>query len=352
MYGFFSFIVQPLLEAAHPRNIVEIGACEGEHTVRLLEWCKKRQCLLHSIDPKPMFDVSQLTARFPENFKFYQARSLDVLGQIERPDVVLIDGDHNWYTVYHELSILLENQRQGFPLVLLHDVAWPFDRRDAYYDPSSIPAEHRKPYTLAGIDPKTGGLWEGQGLAAGLAKALSVDGPRNGVRTAVDDFIRERAPDMRFEVVPADFGLGILTTPAFQTSYPAVQQFLDALSTIEFARSTVAHLEERRLEDLHEQRQIMMRQELQYRTSLARALAEASAARGACGDSNDRMNAIELELLELRTQLVAARLCATSTYTSLLQNLFARSVVLGAKCLRVLRRLAVVALGEWHGWPK
>ena len=70
------------------------------------------------------------------------------------PTAALIDGDHNWYTVVNELRMLRDNARAGrepLPVLILHDVGWPYGRRDLYYDPSTIPEEHRQPHRKAGM---------------------------------------------------------------------------------------------------------------------------------------------------------------------------------------------------------
>ena len=68
---------------------------------------------------------------------------------IDRADAVLIDGDHNWHTVYNELKIV--DEFQVWPITLLHDIDWPYGRRDVYYDPSTVPAEYRQPHVKAGL---------------------------------------------------------------------------------------------------------------------------------------------------------------------------------------------------------
>ena len=95
------------------------------------------------------------------------------------------------------------------PLLLFHDVCWPHGRRDDYFDPEQIPADHRRP--LAGVD---GGLRPGEpGLAdRGLPyprSAAREGGPRNGVLTAIEDFAAERE-ELRLAVVPVFFGFGVL----------------------------------------------------------------------------------------------------------------------------------------------
>ena len=61
----------------------------------------------------------------------------------------LVDGDHNWFTVYHELKMLADGARQArapLPIIIMHDVFWPYGRRDLYYEPERVPEEFRQPY--------------------------------------------------------------------------------------------------------------------------------------------------------------------------------------------------------------
>ena len=53
---------------------------------------------------------------------------------MELPDAMIIDGDHNYYTVSEELagSVSAARAARYMPLLLLHDVGWPHARRDAY----------------------------------------------------------------------------------------------------------------------------------------------------------------------------------------------------------------------------
>ena len=40
---------------------------------------------------------------YSSSFRFLRGRSLEMIPTLDRCGAVLIDGDHNWYTVYHEL---------------------------------------------------------------------------------------------------------------------------------------------------------------------------------------------------------------------------------------------------------
>ena len=63
--------------------------------------------------------------------------------------MVIIDGDHNYFTVSEELRLIAERAAgAALPLLLFHDVGWPHARRDDYYAAERIPEADRRP--LAG----------------------------------------------------------------------------------------------------------------------------------------------------------------------------------------------------------
>ena len=144
-----------------------------------------------------------------EDVHFHQGASLDVLpGLSGELDCILIDGDHNWYTVYSELcEIERHDALKPGGTIFLHDVMPPFDRRDMYYRPELIPAEHRKPYGRR--DPSSW-RWLADGEEGGLCTAFEEGGPRNGVLTAVEDFMGENPDQYAFFIVPAQNGLGVM----------------------------------------------------------------------------------------------------------------------------------------------
>ena len=114
MYPFWERIIEPAIQAAGAKRIVEIGALRGETTVRLLDSLGP-DAEVHVIDPVPMFDPSEHERRFPGRYLFYRDISHNVLPDLSPMDVALIDGDHNWFTVYHELRILREVSRAAEP---------------------------------------------------------------------------------------------------------------------------------------------------------------------------------------------------------------------------------------------
>jgi hypothetical protein len=150
----------------------------------------------------------ELCERRPE-LELIREASHDALRRIELPDVVIIDGDHNYYTVSEELRLIAEKaDGSPLPLVFFHDVCWPHARRDAYYVPERIPADARQRMAHDGaIAPGEPGIVE-TGLSYPWV-AEREGGSRNGVLTAIEDFITDRE-GVRYVSVPAFFGLGVL----------------------------------------------------------------------------------------------------------------------------------------------
>jgi hypothetical protein len=200
-------ILFPCLDAAEARSLVEVGAFRGEFTRELLRWGRSSGASVTAIEPDPPPALLELRAAHPE-LELVEATSLDALGRVPLPDAMIIDGDHNYYTVSEELRLIEKRATQGLPLLLFHDVCWPHARRDTYYEPERIPAEHRQPLAHdARVAPGEPGLAP-DGLDYRWV-AEREGGPRNGVLTAIEDFVADR-DGPRLAVVPAYFGLGVL----------------------------------------------------------------------------------------------------------------------------------------------
>src|SRR5207244_8546532 len=146
--------IAPLIRMVAPERVVEIGALRSDTTASLLE-SLGAEAQLHVIDPVPQFDPEEHARRFSGRYVFHRDTSLRVLPKLEAVDVALIDGDHNWYTVYNELRMLhARSEAAGLPgpVVVLHDVCWPYGRRDGYYAPKRIPRKFRHPSAQLGLE--------------------------------------------------------------------------------------------------------------------------------------------------------------------------------------------------------
>lgn len=215
MFKFWSIAIEPALRAIAARDVVEIGSRDGATTRLMADYCRKAGGRCHTIEPEPRYVVAELEHEFKGHLTVHQTISLDALFEIDRADAVLIDGDHNWYTVFHELLAIEEHVKSStgdLPLLVFHDVGFPYGRRDMYYAPERIPAEFRQPFATRGIVRGQSELVAGAGLNPHLCNALHESGPRNGVLTAVEDFVARSARRLELVLLPVHFGLGLLAT--------------------------------------------------------------------------------------------------------------------------------------------
>lgn len=243
-----SDIILPVLDIAQARHVAEIGAEFGGMSQLLADFTAERGGSLTSIDPsvKPEF---RDWLRHNPNVRHIPELSLEVIPGLSGIDAWIVDGDHNYYTVFHELvAIDAVCERDGKPLLaLLHDVNWPCARRDCYYAPDRIPAEWRHPHDFAGgttLDSEAllpGGGFRGHGQ---FAWAMHSGGARNGVLTAVEDFVAQaRTPgrDIALALIPAVFGLALV----FDS---------DARWSAALAQALMPHHQSRLLQTLEENR--------------------------------------------------------------------------------------------------
>ena len=230
MHRFWSKVIRPILGAARPDVVVEIGAKGGEHTRSLARYCRSHAATLHVIDPAPRFEPSE----FGDWVVFHKGLSLDVLPDLGPVDVALIDGDHNWYTVNNELRLLQRAARSAgrpTPLVICHDACWPYGRRDMYHDPEAIPAEYRHPWERAGVVPGSSALAPEGGLNAGLANAREEGGPRNGVMTAIEDFVATANQPLEVTMLPVLHGLAIVAPGSRVDANPRLKRVIARMGT-------------------------------------------------------------------------------------------------------------------------
>lgn len=189
------------------RRVCEIGAQHGVNTEKLLTLPGLE---LTIVDPCIDDDLHE---RYAEDVRVtvHQGRSLEVLPRLSTPfDCVLIDGDHNWYTVYHELEALHRRGLIASPgTIFLHDVCWPYAHRDLYYDPSTIPLEYRHLWERSGVVRGQSSL-DPSGMNADLCHAAHEGGALNGVWTAVQDFLEEYGDEYRCFRFRQEFGLAVL----------------------------------------------------------------------------------------------------------------------------------------------
>jgi hypothetical protein len=233
------------LEAVGARSVVEVGSEYGGFTTALADWAAHHGATAASVEPFPADDIRELDRTSP-HFRLVEGRSPQALRELDPADAYVLDGDHAYAVVLAELRTIAElaGPDRPHPLVLLHDVGWPCGRRDQYYAPDSLPAEDVHPHTWdLGVVPGNAGVVEsgfrGEG---GFALARHEGGPRNGVLTAVEDYLAESEADLAYAHVPSVFGLGVVY-PRDSEAAPRLAELLAP-----YDRSPLlARLEENRL---------------------------------------------------------------------------------------------------------
>jgi len=207
----FRDLILSCLEAAEVRVVLEIGSESGAFTSELLSFVARREGELWCVEPYPTLELEELGAS-EQRFHLIAGRSPQALEGVEPCDAYIVDGDHNYWTVSRELDHAFRNREIArAPLVVLHDVSWPCGRRDQYYAPDALPPGAVHPHSWD-LGSRPGEKRAGRGGLRGsgaFAIALEEGGERNGVRTAVEDFVGGRE-DLRFVHVPSVFGVGFV----------------------------------------------------------------------------------------------------------------------------------------------
>jgi hypothetical protein len=287
-------LILACLNAVQARTVTEVGAYAGDLTRVLVAWAEGSGALIRAVDPSPQEGLSVLDAS-SSRLELIRETSLSALARLPAGDAVIIDGDHNYYTVGEELRLLAGRAGgAGLPLLLFHDVAWPHGRRDDYFDREQIPESSRHPVIgeRGGIAPGNPGV-DPHGLPYPRSAAHE-GGPRNGVVTAVEDFVASD-PGLHLAVVPAFFGFGAV----WHEEAPWAEKVARLLEPWD-SNPILAALEANRVHQLAERHALRIelweaQQQLNRQASLLQRLADSSAF------------GVAARLSELRVRLGVAR---------------------------------------------
>jgi hypothetical protein len=244
----FAPVIAPLIEALEPRTMLEIGAGEGRLTKRLLDAPGGRDAVLHAVDPSPRLDP-RLTKAAGERLVVHAERAISAIGRVGAVDLALLDGDPNWYSVHSELTMLAqaaERAERPAPLAVVHDIHWPFGRRDGYYDPAVIPAAQRREHSDLGLvpgqrEPDPNGL-----RFTPFCASIDFE-PRSGVLSAVEDAIAGSDLEWTVLEVPGFHGAAVVVEARLPARLPALAAVLEGLRSTRFLHRQVRRAESARL---------------------------------------------------------------------------------------------------------
>ncbi|UGS33950.1 BAR domain-containing protein [Capillimicrobium parvum] len=245
LHTFWALVLEPLARALRAREIVLAGGRDVE-LVRDLLTFGATVCVLA---PQHGLDLDALRSEFGDRFASAPGPSLGALPEDRELDLLLLEGDPNWFATRRALRLAeeraLAHDRRP-PTIVVHGVDGPQARRDQYLDPDAIPAAYRQPYARRGVVPGQAEL-AGDGLDAHLCNALVPGGERNGVRTAVEDFVRESDVAWKQYDLHGAHGVSVLVTAEAVADNAALSDVLDGLSDAETLRAWLERLEELRV---------------------------------------------------------------------------------------------------------
>ncbi len=232
------------MRIAGSRALAEVGSEQAIFTRDLAQWAEDNDATVYCVEPAPT-DALLAIVRQSANVSLVQGYSPKALLELPPIDAYLLDGDHNYHTVFNELAAIYgrANRQVNGYLIFLQDVGWPCARRDFYYSPDRLPPEAVHPYAYNkgvayGVAELVDGGFRGEG---NFAWALQEGGPRNGVLTALEDFLALHQ-EIASVNIPCVFGLAIL----FPRNAPFASEISRFLGTYD-NNPLLARLEENRL---------------------------------------------------------------------------------------------------------
>jgi hypothetical protein len=247
MNRFCKPIIEPLVSAVMPKIIVGIGCAKDNDLQGLLRACGENVSKLHVVEPNLQFDSGK---EHDSRLVYHRSSALNAIPKIFGIDLVIMDSEPNWHSVFYSLKLIDKSaQKNGrkFPCVLVHNVGWPYGRRDAYTDPETIPEAYRHPHQQKGVVPGENDLAETGGLFADRHHAIYQNELKNGVLTAVEDFQGEREKRLEWVTFPWPFGLGLLYPAELARSNPEFAAFVEALSVAPTVAALVEECEQARI---------------------------------------------------------------------------------------------------------
>ena len=157
-------IIPIILNKFKVNNIILNGVLDEELMNQILKYCGDNNCKYN-------------------NLFSHKKSVLDILPDFNNYNAIFLNDDPNWYTVYHELH-LIKNNNVEFPLVFICNNIFPYKRRDAYKNPKIIPEEFIK-------DNSENLVYNGILIRDDFFYASNENTSQNGVLTAIEDFLNE-----------------------------------------------------------------------------------------------------------------------------------------------------------------
>lgn len=196
MFNFFDLKIIPIfLSRFKVEKVVVIGLSNVNIIEEVISFCIENDSLLYAIDSEidieDFFVINNKNKHSYENIKYFKDNAFNVLPNLRNIDAIFINDDPNWYTVYSELN-LIKKTNSNFPLVFICNNKYPHKRRDSYSNLDNIPNEYKNEccnkLIIEYVDDNEMKYTE---IEDGFCHAIHNNTPKNGVLTAIEDFLNE-----------------------------------------------------------------------------------------------------------------------------------------------------------------
>ena len=132
-------------------------------------------------------------------------------------------------------------------MIALHDIGWPYGRRDLYYAPEQIPDDKRRPFARRAIHPDHDELVE-EGINGHLANAEQPAAEHSGVLGAIEDFIAESDLEWTLFEILGEHGLGVLAPAEVLEERGKAADLLESTGEPKFLRRRLEAVERARID--------------------------------------------------------------------------------------------------------
>lgn len=246
---FWKTIIEPVIEILQPETVVEIGSDTGGYTRNALEFCRRSDAELHVVDPAPKSNISAWKDQYGDRLIVHKDLGLSNLPLGDKLDVVLVNGDRDWYRVFDELKLIERRYRETnrlFPLTMLHDIRRSYGQRNLYYEADRYRSADGREDTL----PESMRLSDRDSVNPRLHKASYEDDSQDGVLAAIRDFVDETGRQFELLEIPGLYGFGILIPPGLKEQNTALAEFFDILDLPKTVTQLVEQAEDGRIDAL------------------------------------------------------------------------------------------------------
>lgn len=253
--------VEPICNIIKPEVLVSIGPI-SEVDMRLpLDYCAEEEVELHVFHPDLPDNLLRCIDDFDLDFESHENLTAANIKELGFPETYLYHGESSWTAVHSFLTLLKQTyskSRKPFPTIFIRETGWPYGQRDRYNDEN---AGNLHPSTTEGLLPartesvSTGGLFSGQ------LHAKVEGGEKNGVQTAIDDFMRSSRMRLDYFAVNGMHGLGVLLPSGLVEKKRPIKNFVRSLKSQGVLLHFIEGVEEERvtLRNLRDEAQATLR---------------------------------------------------------------------------------------------